>query len=151
MSKLKGWFGEKVVAVGMWAFLDKQVYRRFHDVIVSTSNGTTQIDHILVSQYGIFVIETKNMQGWIFGSEQQASWTQSLYGKKYKFQNPLRQNYRHIKCLAEYLQLEESFFHSVVFFIGECSFKTSMPENVLNEGLSSYINSHQTVFFSNQE
>lgn len=121
---MKGWLGEKLTALGIWMHLDKETYRRFHNVIVPARNGTTQIDHVIVSPYGIFVVETKNYQGWIFGSANQAQWTQSIYGKKHRFQNPLRQNYRHIKCLSDYLDLPEDRFHSVVFFIGDCKLKT---------------------------
>ena len=67
---LKGWFGEKATQLGMWCWLDSSVYHRFHDVIVPSRNGTTQVDHVLVSTFGIFVIETKNYRGWIFGDEQ---------------------------------------------------------------------------------
>jgi len=97
------------------------------------------LDHVLVSVYGIFVIETKNMKGWIFGSKDNERWTQTFGNKKYSFQNPLRQNYRHTKCLSEYLGLDHRLFHSVVWFIGECTFKTEMPPNVLASGLTSYI------------
>lgn len=51
------------------------------------------------SRFGIFAIETKNMQGWIFGSKRQAEWTQKIYKRTFKFQNPLRQNYKHTKAL----------------------------------------------------
>ena len=146
MSALRGWLGEKMTTLGMWFYLDRKIYRRFHDVIVPSSNGTTQIDHLLVSPFGLFVIETKNINGWIFGSEEQPKWTQSLYGKKYSFQNPLRQNYRHTKCLADYLDLDSALLHSIVFFVGECTFKTPMPSNVLCSGLSIYVRSYkQTV------
>ncbi|WP_350617509.1 nuclease-related domain-containing protein, partial [Pseudomonas sp. HY7a-MNA-CIBAN-0227] len=71
------------------------------------NGGSTQIDHVIVSIYGIFVIETKNYKGWIFGNEKQRQWTQAFpNGRKYKFQNPLRQNYLHIKTLADLLELE---------------------------------------------
>jgi hypothetical protein len=70
--------------------------------VLPSQGSTTQIDHVLVSVYGIFVIETKNMKGWIFGDERSAQWTQSIFGKKSRFQNPLRQNYRHVKALAEF-------------------------------------------------
>jgi len=143
MSIFKGWLGEKMATFGMWAFIDENYYRRFHDIIVPSSNGTTQIDHLLVSPYGLFVIETKNMDGWIFGSENQAKWTQQFYRKKFSFQNPLRQNFRHIKCLSEYLNVNETHFHSVVFFIGECEFKTDMPSNVLNKGFKAHIESYR--------
>lgn len=142
-NSAKGSVGEKLTTAGMWLFLDQKVYRRIDDLIIPSTNGTTQIDHVLVSTFGIFVIETKNIQGWIFGSENDGSWCQSLYGRKSRFQNPLRQNYRHIQCLAEFLGLEKTTFHSVVFFIGECEFKTPMPSNVLASGLSSYISSFQ--------
>jgi restriction system protein len=55
MSILKGWLGEKFTTFGMWLALDKNVYQRFHDVIMPTLNETTQIDHLLVSEFGIFV------------------------------------------------------------------------------------------------
>jgi restriction system protein len=145
---LKGWFGEKVTTFGMWLGLDENIYRRVHDLILPSKNGTTQIDHVLVSTFGVFVIETKNMKGWIFGDQKNGKWCQSIFGRKYPFQNPLHQNHRHIECLAEFLQLEKRFFHSVVFFIGECEFKTSMPPNVLASGLSSYIMSFNTILLT---
>jgi hypothetical protein len=82
---------------------------------------------------------TKNMKGWIFGSEDYERWTQTFGKKKYSFQNPLRQNYRHTKCLSEYLGLDHKLFHSVVWFIGDCTFKTEMPPNVLASGLVPYL------------
>lgn len=123
----------------MWFFLDKQTYHRFHNLTLPSSNGTTQIDHILVSQYGIFIVETKNKSGWIFGSEDQSSWTQSIYGKKYSFQNPLRQTYRQKKILAQFLSVDESRIHTVIYFVGDCKFKTQLPSNVIKSGLGSYI------------
>ncbi|MBN2825671.1 MAG: NERD domain-containing protein [Campylobacterales bacterium] len=151
MSVLKGWFGEKQTQLGMWMKLGDE-YKRFHDVIVPIDNSTTQIDHILISSFGIFVIETKNINGWIFGSESSKYWTQSLYGKKYKFQNPLHQNYRHTKALASYLDINHDSIHSVVFFIGETAkLKTELPSNVMTHGLSTYIKSFRNTIFSNVE
>ena len=80
MRALKGWFGEKKSAFWMWLSLDRSTYQRFHNVVVPTRNGTTQIDHVLISPFGVFIVETKNLKGWIFGSENQPKWTQSLYG-----------------------------------------------------------------------
>ncbi len=147
-SFLKGWFGEKAATFGMWLRLDARVYRRIDNVILPSTNGTTQVDHILVSTFGIFVIETKNMDGWIFGAADQDRWTQVKFGKKYQFQNPLRQNYRHTKSLSEYLGLDHGLFHSVVFFIGECDFKTPMPANVLDRDLASYVKAFQRCCLS---
>lgn len=148
---IKGWFGEKATQLGMWAKLDSVTYKRFHNVVLTTQNGTTQIDHVLLSRYGIFVIETKNYNGWIFGSENQESWTQVLHGKKNTFQNPLRQNYRHTKALAEHLQVDHLKIHSIVFFIGDAELKTNLPPNVMISGLSSYIKGFDRVVLTENE
>ena len=136
---LRGWFGEKKTTFSMWLALDKNVYRRFHDLIIPSKNGSTQIDHLLVSPYGLFIVETKNKKGWIFGSGDQPKWTQSIYGRKYSFQNPLRQTFRQKKVLSKYLGVDESNIQTVVFFVGDCKFKTHLPENVLNSRLGKYI------------
>lgn len=136
---LRGWFGEKKTTFNMWLSLDKEVYRRFHNLIIPSKNGTTQLDHLLVSPYGLFIVETKNKKGWIFGSGDQSKWTQSIYGKKYSFQNPLRQTFRQKKILSEYLGVDESIIRTVVFFVGDCKFKTRLPENVLNSRLGKYV------------
>ncbi len=151
-SLLKGFVGEALGSSAGRLFLDKESYRTLNNVTLNTSNGTTQIDHVIASRYGIFVVETKNYQGWIFGDAKQAEWTQSLPGgKKFKFQNPLRQNYRHIKALSEFLSLPEDKFHSVVMFWGESKFKTEMPTNVMSRGYATYIKSKTEVLFSEDE
>lgn len=65
--------------------------------------ATTQIDHIVVSIYGIFVIETKNYAGKIYGTEKSPKWQYYSHGNKYEFYNPLRQNYKHTKTLQDLL------------------------------------------------
>jgi hypothetical protein len=141
-----GWLGEKLVQFNFWLNLDEKIYRRFHNVIIPSANGTTQIDHILISTYGIFVIETKNFNGWIFGNEHDAQWTQSFPGgNKFRFQNPLHQNYRHTKCLSEFLGLPHEIFHPVVFFVGECEIKTQLPPSVMTHGAAVYIKSFTQV------
>ena len=148
---LKGWLGEVQGTLAHQLLLDTQVYHALNDVTLPTPDDTTQIDHVLVSRYGVFVIEAKNMEGWIFGSEQNAQWTQNLYGKKYRFQNPLRQNYRHTRVLADFLSLPHDKFHSVVMFWGDCTFKTPLPSNVLNRGYTAYIKSKTDILFTDEE
>jgi len=151
MSMLKGFVGETMGSFAHKLMLDKGIYRELNNVTIPTPDNTTQIDHVIVSRYGIFVIEAKNMNGWIFGDEKSAQWTQSFPGGKFKFQNPLRQNYKHTKCLSDFLGVEHDKLHSVVMFWGESTFKSPMPENVLDKGYSSYIKSKTEVFFSNDE
>jgi hypothetical protein len=148
---LKGWLGEKETQFGMWMKLDGDTYKRFHNLIIATGNWTTQIDHVVLSSFGIFVIETKNYNGRIFGSENGKVWTQVLHGSKHAFQNPLHQNYRHTKALAEHLVVDHRKIHSIVFFIGDAELKTKLPPNVVTSGLSSYIKQFSSVVFSGRE
>lgn len=151
-TALKGWYGELCGNLAQSIFLDPKVYFAINNVTIPTHDGgTTQIDHVLVSQYGIFVIETKFMKGWIFGSQNQKYWTQCLPNRKFKFQNPLRQNYRHTKVLSEFLKIEHSNFYSVVMFWGDSTFKTPMPENVLDKGYSAYIQSKTDILFTQEQ
>lgn len=99
-----------------------------------TEGGTTQIDHVIVSRYGVLVIETKNMKGWIFGSAQQKTWIQKIYQHTNKFQNPLHQNYKHTETLQAALELDPDKLFSLVVFVGDSDFKTPMPDNVVYLG-----------------
>ncbi len=145
-ARFKGWFGERAVSRGL-SRLDATTYHTFHDLYLPRPDGqgSTQLDHVVVSRFGVFVIETKNYRGWIFGSEKQPQWTQQIYRQKNRFQNPLHQNNLHVRALAERLGLPRAAFHSLVFFIGDSQFKTPMPSNVLNKGLTSWILQHQDV------
>lgn len=150
-AAIKGWIGEAQVTLAKKVFLESSIYIDINNVTISTDNGTTQIDHIIASPHGVFVVETKNMEGWIFGDAKSPQWTQSLFGKKSRFQNPLHQNFRHIKALSEFLGIEEEKFHSLVFFASDCTFKTDMPPNVMNHGYIPYIKSKTDILFSPQE
>ncbi|GAL06339.1 NERD domain protein [Photobacterium aphoticum] len=125
----KGILGEYLVNK-LLSTLPESDYTLVKDVTLPTEDGTTQIDHIVVSRFGLFVVETKNMKGWIFGSKTQKQWTQKIYRHSSKFQNPLHQNYKHIKTLESLLNIEPSKLHSVIVFIGDSTFKTEMPDNV---------------------
>ena len=133
-APIKGMMGEFAVKMGAALSLPSSVYRRYHNVTLPTADGTTQIDHVFVSVFGVFVVETKNMGGWIFGSERNREWTQVFpTGQKYKLQNPLRQNHRHVKAIEEALAgigLPRGEIKSVVIFVGDADLKTEMPENV---------------------
>ena len=91
----------------------------------------------------MFIVETKNIAGWIFGTKDQPRWTQSLYGRNYSFQNPIRQVYRQKRILSEYLSIRESLIYTVIYFVGDCEFLTNTPSNVINSGLSSYIKQYK--------
>ena len=130
---IKGKVGEFAVALHVKLYLKDPQYILLNDCTLPDEQaGTTQIDHILLSPYGIFIIETKNYKGWIFGSERQKMWTQKIFKKSYKFQNPPHQNYKHQKVLEQVLSdiITPEYLHSIVVFMPDCEFKTEMPANV---------------------
>lgn len=94
---------------------------------------TTEVDLIMISQTGIYVFESKNYSGWVFGNEKQKNWTQTLQnGKKHKFFNPIWQNNTHINALKYALELEEDIFKSYIIFNERCTLKkiTLTSENI---------------------
>jgi len=125
--------------------LDKEKYHLIKNVTLPTEDGITQIDHIIVSEFGVFVVEIKNMKGWIFGDASQETWTQKFHKHAIKFQNPLHQNAKHTKTLQALLGLSDTQLFSVIVFVGHVTFKTDMPENVTyRRGYLRFINSKQT-------
>jgi len=151
-ARFKGFVGEAMVNLAALLFLDKNDYHLIKNVTIPTEDSTTQIDHIIVSRFGVFVVETKNMKGWIFGNERQKTWTQQIYRSKHKFQNPLHQNYKHTKTLQELLGLDSDKLISVVVFVSDSTFKTAMPENVTyGGGYIRFIKSHTRAVLTEAE
>ncbi|MBP6236752.1 MAG: NERD domain-containing protein [Saprospiraceae bacterium] len=151
MKFIKGWLGEMKTNFYLWFSLPPKTYHRYHNLILPSKNGTTQIDHLIISVYGVFIVETKNKKGWIFGSENQDNWTQTIYGKNYSFQNPLKQSFRQKAVLSEFLNLTLSKIQTVVYFVGDCRFKTEMPENVINNDVGLFIKRFQSILLSTEE
>ena len=152
--RIKGFMGEAFVNIGALHRLNPSKYQVFKDLYLPRPDGlgTTQTDHVVVSPYGIFVIETKNMSGWVFGSEDDRKWTQSFpSGRKVQFLNPLHQNELHIQALSAFLSLPREVFHSMVFFTGKAEMKTAMPASVLTTGFKSSIEAHAEEVLSNEE
>lgn len=78
--------------------------------------GTSEIDLIYITQKGIFVIESKNYSGWIFGNSKDQYWTQSLPdGTKNRFYNPIKQNQIHLKWLRQFLKQDITLYSFIVF------------------------------------
>ncbi len=150
----KGARGERWVNDAMLAGLDQIDYRVLSDVILPLRGSTTQIDHVVLSRFGIFVIETKNMSGWIFGSPDQKMWTQVLKGgKKRRFQNPIFQNFAHIKAVQGALSVEQDRLHNLVVFVGDAIPKTPMPDRVAwgMQELGQLIGRRRQILFSPDE
>lgn len=113
----KGFIGESIVK-GILKNLPDDYYA-IHDLILEKTQGSTQIDHVVVSKYGVFVIETKNYIGEIYGNDDRDDWTQIIltdvtyrrkrwktytYVTKNKFYNPVRQNLGHVYEIKKILK-----------------------------------------------
>ncbi|MER2041301.1 nuclease-related domain-containing protein [Desemzia incerta] len=121
------------------------IYRRLEHLKISKliltnlyipkkDGSTTEVDLLMITKYGFFVVESKNYQGWIFGDEKHRQWTQTFPNKKkFKFFNPIWQNKGHISALKEVLGItEDSLIQSLIVFSNECELKkiTLTSENV---------------------
>lgn len=122
-SHKKGQVGEQKTAYFSVAF--DGYGKSLRNVYVPMKNGrTTEIDQIIVHVKGIFVIESKNYRGWIFGQDKDNNWTQRLPdGRKFQFYNPVKQNQLHISALKSLLSLEDGCFISFIVFGNDCDFK----------------------------
>jgi predicted RNA-binding Zn-ribbon protein involved in translation (DUF1610 family) len=145
--KFKGFIGEKSVSYQLNK-LEKDKYLILHDITIPSIKGkTTQIDHVVVSEFGVFVIETKNYTGWILGEERSDYWTQVIYKRKERLYNPLRQNYGHIQALKGLLgDMEEVPYISIICFSSRADLKVKVTSEVIyTKHLVSIINKYKEV------
>lgn len=138
--------GEAAIRRALTKNFTGATYHLLNNITLPFEDGTTQIDHILLSRHGIFVIESKHFSGWIFANSSWPTWTQVIYYYKQKFQNPLRQNYKHVKAIQKVLDFVPSEqIHSVVAFTGNAEFKTERPAGVFDvAGLIQHIGQFTT-------
>ena len=158
-------FGNKAKFLGAMAerslhkLLLKQLpmsYKHYRNLVLQTAQGDlTEVDHLIVSPFGIFVLEVKNYQGWIFGNEKQPEWTVQHFRRKHRFMNPLRQNYKHTEAVKHVLGLtadDAGKVHPLVVFSPRAAFKTPMPDNVLHiDQTADYINQYYQQCFSDEQ
>lgn len=122
MTKDKGAYGEFLT----YCIINK-LYPNdeiFLNTYIPINNKTTEADLILVDKTGIYVFESKNYSGWIFGKDTDHKWTVTLQkSKKYHFLNPVKQNEFYIKALKELLNLDDKYFQSIIVFSDRCELK----------------------------
>lgn len=123
---LKGWYGEALVT----RRLRSAGYPTQDDIILQAADGTlTQVDHVALTMSGILVIETKNRDGLFFGRERDRSWTQVSGRRRHTLQNPLRQNFRHVRAVEE---LTGQRALGLVVFTGDARFPKGTPAGVVH-------------------
>lgn len=149
--KIIGFFGELWVKQKLNK-LPKDKYKIINNVLIKNSSGTHQIDHIVLSNYGIFVIETKQYNGYITGNKYDKYWIRHIGNKKINYTNPIRQNYGHIKTLSELLNINENQFFNIVCIPSKANIKIKDNSEItrLNTLLPTIL-SHNTIIIDNIE
>lgn len=137
--------GEVRARQALTVYFQPPDYHLLNNITLPYEDGTTQIDHILVSTRGIFVIETKHYSGELLANEKSPAWTQIVRMARIQMPNPIRQNYRHVRAVRDLLDfIPKEYIHSIVVFTGDAVFKTKIPEGVVYlSGLVGHIQSFQ--------
>lgn len=155
---VKGRIGEKRVRYLHLLRLNRQEYTVFHDVYLPHPDDTgsggpvaTEVDHIVVSRFGVFVIETKNIDGMFSGSREDKEWTVvTRNGRTHSTDNPFRQNHLHARAVAKFLDVGMTSVRSLVFMVGDCDLLTPEemgPNIIARNGLVERIRSFDSEVF----
>ena len=130
MPMWKGKYSEKLVNNKIQELPEEYVV--FNDLLFESNGYSTQIDHIVVSPYGVFVIETKGYKGWILGRENGEYWTQTIYKSKHQFYNPIKQNAGHVRFLHHLLKCStDILFIPIVVFNNSAELKVHADNNIV--------------------
>ncbi|MGG5210408.1 NERD domain-containing protein [Chryseobacterium sp. MIQD13] len=132
--------------------LNNEKYIVLNNIELKIKGSTSQIDHIIVSDYGIFVIETKNYKGWILGYEKDRYWTQAIYKYRRKFYNPVLQNQGHIYALKHVLKNYQFLrYYSIITFTKRATLKTKTYTDVVyTNKLVKTIKKYDSAYLSEQ-
>lgn len=151
-SRIKGFLGEKNIAIRL-SSLNKSKYKVVNNLVLENSGKTCQIDHLIISDYGLFVIETKNLKGWIFGAETSEYWSQIIYKRKEYFYNPIRQNSGHIIALRNCLkQFPFVKYIPIVVFSNSATLKFRINSHVVySNQLLKVIKQYSDVLLSEED
>lgn len=133
-------------------FLDITIYHPCYDVALPSRRGVTRLAHVVVSRYGIFVVETVFHSGWIGGDAASPSWT-TVYPnhKRYRFPNPLRRCDGRLRRLAAALGMPREKVFPVLVFRGDCELAAGVPANVVKADPARYIRTRREPVFTEEE
>ena len=114
----RGAIGERTVSEKLQSLGEHYIV--LDDLLIPNAHGDTQIDHVVVSPFGIFVVETKCWSGWISGGENSAQWTQTIYQEKYDKPNPIFQNKVHLEAVKSALKQYGDILFVPIVVIVDC-------------------------------
>lgn len=113
------------------AGLEGSRYTVFNDLVVPSGGGTTRVDHVIVSRFGVFVIASRYVPGWISGTAVQAQWRRHRWGRASRFENPVHENRLQLEAVQRLLGYPASVLIPVVVLVGHRGFKSPLPDYVL--------------------
>lgn len=122
-----GKYGEYLIYKNLKSFEDNGAKFLFNIYVPKNDEETTEIDVLMISSKGVFVFESKNYSGWIFGNDNKKYWYQTLptgrgKSRKIKFYNPVFQNNTHIKYLKSLIG-DQVPVYSIITFSERCTLK----------------------------
>ena len=134
-----------------WLFLDTKVYRRLGRVTIRHSGGTTRVNHVIVSNYGIFVLD-ENSEAGTFQANPGLNWNHYRDELSHEIANPVHQVANQAYALQEALNLPSSHFNTGVFFTGgHVYLKGEVPDNVISHGYTEYVKSFKKIVLSDSQ
>lgn len=143
----KGRDGERIVAEKLENVEGKKYV--VNNIMINDNGKSRQIDHILISEHGIFIIETKNFAGAIYGKETSTEWKQYLNGKCFKFKNPIHQNYGHLEIVKSILHNITEEIYSVVIFTSRSNLRIeTITPVVYDRHIVNFINNKPKILDS---
>ena len=120
--------------------LNKSRYTVLNDVELPAGGGTVHVDHIVVSRFGVFVIESQYAKGMISGGEFQDRWKQEYWGRTKRIENPMHRSAVQAETLGRLLDISAPKIHPIVVMTGQSGMKTRSPAHLVPaEQLISYI------------
>lgn len=149
-SSIKGVWGEMLNRLGGLLVLSRKDYHAFHNIVLPSRGGTTEIDYLIVSSFGIFVIETKHWSGWLYASAADKTWTRMQFRSRIQVRNPLRQNCGHVMAVAQLLGVSPEAITPLVAVRGAV-FKTPVPPGVVCGGYAHHIRHYRVPRLAESE
>lgn len=111
--------------------LEKNRYTLLNDVLLPAGGGTVGIDHIVVSRFGLFVIESRHVSGFISGSEFQDRWKQESWGRSKRIDNPMHHNVKQAETLGRLLGMPLTKIHPIVVLTGHKGLRNRAPDHLV--------------------
>ncbi len=131
--------------------LNLKEYHVFSNVILKTDSGWARVDYIVVSKYGVFIVETKSRNGRINRNGEETQWTEVLNNNELSLQSPVKQTYLNTKGLADFLNIDHELVHPVIIFGENYRYRKIMPDNILTNICAQHIRRETQRLLDEQE